>query len=377
MRVAIVGAGAVGLACADHLLAREGVEVVVLEQDQVASGSSGLNIGIVETQYVDRMAIELRVYARRFFDRLAADDGLELHRCGYLRPAYDPSSLARFHQSVAIQRELGVLDARVLDPEEIGRLAPDLRHDDMAGALFGPSDGYVDPHRYCALLADRVRERGGELRTRARLVGADRDGGGVRLRTADGGTVAADVVVNAAGAWASAVGELLGAPVTVIPQRRSAAIAHLDAPLSYVMPFVMNYTPGEGRPGAYVRHERDDQLVVGTHSEEAVDPPADPDRYPRGVTQEFLEDLAEQLASRLPTLAQRMSIGQGWSGLYPVSPSGPRVGPRPDAPGVVDAVGFGGSGLQASPTAGLLVAEWLLDGEPKTIPGARALAPTA
>lgn len=376
-RVTIVGAGAVGLACADHLLAAGVSDVVVLEQEQVASGSSGLNIGVVETQYMDPLWIALRVYARRVFDRLADERGLEFVRCGYLRPAGDDAAMARYARSVELQRELGVPDARVVDGDEIGVLFPDLRRDDLVGGLFGPSDGYVDPHRYCGLLADSVRAAGGEIRTGTALLGADRTPAGFTLRTTSG-DIAADVVVNAAGAWAPRVGALLGAPVGVVPQRRQAAIAHLARPLAYVPPFFMHYEPGTGRLGAYIRYERPDQLVVGLHTEDILDAPADPDAYPRGNSQEFLEDLAEQLVDRLPALGDGIRLGNGWSGLYPMGPGGqPRVGPRPDAPGVIEAVGFGGSGLQASPAAGLLVAEWIVAGEPTTIPAATAIAPPA
>ncbi len=376
-RVTVIGAGAVGLACADHLLAAGVRDVVVLEQEQIASGSSGLNIGVVETQYMDPLWIALRVYARRVFDRLADERGLEFTRCGYLRPAGDDAALARYARSVELQRELGVADARVVDGDEIGRLFPDLRRDDLVGGLFGPSDGYVDPHRYCGLVADSVRAAGGEIRTGTRLEGAERTAAGWRLRTG-AGTVDCDVVVNAAGAWAPRIGELLGAPVGVVPQRRQAAIAHLARPLAYVPPFFMHYEPGTGRLGAYIRYERPDQLIVGLHTEDILEAPADPDAYPRGSSQDFLEDIAEQLAGRLPGLADGMRLGNGWSGLYPMGPGGhPQVGPRPDAPGVVDAVGFGGSGLQASPAAGLLVTDWILHGEPRTIPAARAIAPPA
>ena len=328
IRVAVIGGGAVGLATADALLARGGVEVVLLERDQIASGSSGLNIGVVETQYVDPLAIELRVYARRFFDRLADADGLEFVRCGYLRPAYDAAQLAGFARSVDIQRSFGVEDARVIDRAEIARLAPDLRNDDMAGALFGPSDGYVDPHRYCGLLADRSAPpaaRSTPARASSAPSAAATAGNRDRPRRPRGGRR------HRRRPLAAPVGALLGAPVELL-QRRSAAIAYLSTPIAYVHPFVMNYVPGGGRPGAYIRHERPDQLVVGTHSEEAVDAPADPDHYPRGVTQDFLEDLAEQLVDRLPGLADRISLGNGWSGLYPVSPVGPRVGPRATPP---------------------------------------------
>ncbi len=188
----------------------------------------------------------------------------------------------------------------------------------------------------------------------------------------------ADIVVNAAGAWASRVGRLLGAPADVVPQRKQAAVAHLETPIGYVPPFFIQYVPGSGVSGPYIRYERPDQLLVGLHTEELLEEPADPDHYPRGNSQDFEEEMAGHLLRLLPGVAAGMRLGNGWSGLYPISRSGqPQVGPRADAPGVIDAIGFGGSGLQASPAAGRLVADWVSNGEPTWLPEAVSLAPTS
>jgi sarcosine oxidase subunit beta len=185
------------------------------------------------------------------------------------------------------------------------------------------------------------------------------------------------VVVNAAGPWAPQVAALLGLSCDVSPQRRSATQVHLAEPLDYVHPFTMNYIPGVNRLGAYVRYEAPDRLICGLHSEELLDPASDPDDYPRGVTQEWQEELAGQLALRFPGLADGMSFGEGWSGLYPCRPSlEPSIGWRPETEGVIDAVGFGGGGIQSGPAAGALVRDWLLHDEPRAIPAAARLAPS-
>jgi sarcosine oxidase subunit beta len=159
------------------------------------------------------------------------------------------------------------------------------------------------------------------------------------------------------------------------------------------MPSVMDYTPGAGAEagsasgkgntaeashasgGLYFRHERPGQLIAGLHTEEAAAAAADPDRYARGADPEFLEAVAERLAARLPALAAAR-LGQGWAGLYPVTPDGlPLLGPVPSHPGAFLAGGAGGSGIQLSPVLGELLADWVLEGEPRVVPAARRLAP--
>ena len=88
-----------------------------------------------------------------------------------------------------------------------------------------------------------------------------------------------------------------------------------------------------------------------------------------------MAEVGELLSSRLPSLADAR-LGNVWAGLYPISPDGsPGVGPYRDRPDVVAASGGGGSGLQASPGMGRIAAEWIVHGEPATIPGAQVLVP--
>jgi sarcosine oxidase subunit beta len=369
--VAVVGGGALGL-CTAFQLTELGVgDVTVLERAQVASASSGLSVGIIETQYLDPLAIEIRVRSMELFRRLAREHGLAITRNGYLRLGRSERDLEAFERSVGVQRELGVDDARVLDRADLERVVPDLECADLAGGLFGPSDGYVDGHLYCSLLADLLRERGATVLTSAELV----DASGTHVLVTTRGTIECDVVVNAAGAWAPRVGELLGAPAEILPQRHQALVAHLPRELDYVMPSVMDYIPASREIGLYFRHESRSSLIAGLHTEEPLHDIVDPDDYGRSGEHEFMTEVARRLAHRLPSLSGARLAGM-WAGLYPMSPHGePVVGPYPERPSVVAAFGAGGSGLQSSPALGLIAAEWIVHGESRTIPLAARLAP--
>jgi sarcosine oxidase subunit beta len=386
--VCVIGAGALGLASALALARRGVTEVTVLEARHVAGGSSGLSVGIVETQYPLALDIELRVRSMERFGELEREHGLRIVRNGYLRLARSPEALATFRESVRVQRALGVPDARVLDREGVARLIPDMAVEDLAGGLYGPSDGFLDGHLYCGLLAQLAQARGVVVMSGRELLGAHRVagegeqpgahapgcGGRWRLRTGAGG-IACDYVVDAAGPWAGRVAALLGYELALSPQRHQAVVVELPRELPYAMPCVTDYTPGSGERGLYFRHERPGALIAGLHTEEALEPVADPDRYARGADPDFLEAVAERLAVRLPSLADAR-LARGWAGLYPVSPDGlPQVGPLPGCPGAILAGGAGGAGIQLSPAIGELVADWILAGEPRVVADAVRLAP--
>ena len=372
--VCIVGAGAIGLECARQLARRGASQVTVLEASQIAAGSSGLSVGIVESQYLDPLEIELRVRALRSFDALQREHGLEIVRNGYLRLGHGEADAARFEESVEIHRALGINDVRVLDAGEIGALIPELRRDDVHAGLYGPASGFIDGHSYCALLAELARADGARVLTGCALLGARQSHGRHRLRTTTGEHVC-DLVVNAAGAWAGRVAQLLGCELRLLPQRHQATAVHLVRPLGYLMPSVMDYTPRSGEEGLYFRHERAGQLIAGLHSEEVIEGVADPDAYARTVDADFLESVAAKLATRLPSLADA-TLAHGWAGLYPVSPDGlPQVGPARGTDSVLSAGGAGGAGIQQAPVIGELVADWILHGEPRAVAGGLRLSP--
>jgi sarcosine oxidase subunit beta len=371
--VCIVGAGAIGL-CSAVELSRRGARVTVVESRAPAAGSSGLSVGMIETQYLEPLDIELRVRSMRVFDRLERDRGLGVVRNGYLRVGHDRAALDAFVRSAEIQRGLGVAQVEVLDRGQLARLVPDMRVDDVSAGLLGARDGFVDGHLYCALLADMAREAGATLSLgRAVLGGAPRVGGGVLVSTSQG-EIVCDVVVDAAGPWAGVVAAQFGCELELVPQRHQACVVHLPRELSYTMPCVVDYCPGSGQLGVYFRHDGPARLIAGLHRDEAPEAGADPDDYSRVADGEFLEALAGELSARLPGLRDA-SLAGGWAGLYPATVTGePLVGPAVGETDVIVACG-GGAGIQLSPALGELVADWVLHGEPRVVPDASELAP--
>lgn len=385
IEVIIIGGGAVGLSAALELAQRDAVKVTLLEARNVGSGSSSRAVGAIETQYLDRDDIEMRVESKRRFEWLAAEHSVPFRRIGCLRLGHSPADLVAFEKSVAIQREMGVDDATVLTPAEIKRRFPDLAVDDLSGGLYGPSDAVTDGFLYCGALAELATAAGAEIVQRCEVTTHERDASGRHIITAAGMRFEADFVVNAAGGWAGSIGGLLGVAAPILPQRHQVLGVHLARPLAYVMPEVMDYSPGASgsarEEGIYFRPETPSQLVVGVHSESIVAALADPDDYSEGVDVRFTEKIIAMLPARLPCSLEA-GIGSGWAGIYPVSPDGqPQVGPCPEDETVISACGVGGFGLQVSPTVGRMVAEWIGDGTVRCVsefhrylPGREAIA---
>jgi sarcosine oxidase subunit beta len=146
-------------------------------------------------------------------------------------------------------------------------------------------------------------------------------------------------------------------------------------PLDRFMPFVMDYIPGSGEEGLYFRGERPDALIAGFHTNDLTAGESDdPDNPHRATDPDHVEEVSRKLTDRLPGL--ELAFVSGWSGIYPVSADGQIVvGPFPNDPSVVAALGLDGVGVQLSPVVARLVAEHVVFGEVRAFDGSEALQP--
>lgn len=365
-RVIIVGAGVLGLFTAAELVTDPHVSVEVIESGHPGVGSSGRSVGMIETQYVELPDVEVRAFGREAYTRLINEHELQFVHGGYLRLGHSASDIGQFEKSVEAQAKLGIHDAEILTPAEISHRWPQLVTSDVSAGLFGSWDGYVDGYEVSQLLARMVRAGGGRIHTNTQLLAADQPAAW-RLETTNG-TFEADVVVNAAGPWAGHVADILGAPVSLIPQLHGAVTIELPEEKPFT-PFVMDYVPGAASEGVYFRSERKDQLIAGLHTEEVLHAGVSPDVALGSMDFETIERIASGLTERLHGVDD-MRIGRSWTGIYPMSlDHKPVVGRHPANPSVVCALGAGGNGIQLSPAIGRMAADTILGRDPRFSPG--------
>lgn len=372
-RVVVIGAGTAG--CGAALRAAQlGAEVTVIERDSPGSGSSGRSAGVYNYQTVKPLDIEIRIRAKELFLRLERERGLPLAKIGNVRVAFNAEQMEVLAAAQRVQRELGGMDSVLLDRSGLQALAPDMKVDDLAGGLLGPTDGHLDGYLLCTTLLEEAREKGAVVRPGTDVTGYAKRGGVHRLSTTHG-EVEADIVVNAAGAWAGKVGALLGCPVALKPQVHEVFLVKLPRELGYVVPMVNLYMPGQAGEGLYFRQDGPDSLIAGLHSYDAVEGlDADPDSYSPPSGDDHLIAVATLLTERLGM--DDLGFSNGWFGLYPISADGLfQVGPYETDPSVLVVGGLGGVGVTSGSILGMCAAEWALSGRPTTVPAAEALRP--
>lgn len=371
--VVIVGGGVVGSSAALHLRERlGGARVVVVERDPTyARASSRLATGGIRQQYGSPLNVAMARHSVEFyrrFDERARSAGYPgrawFRERGYLFLA-DAAGAERLERRFEAQRASGARAERWTRAQAAAHV-PGLETRDVELAVFGPDAGYLDPREVLGGFRTMAGHAGAEY-VHGSVVEVERAAGracGVRVATAAGElSIAAPRVVNAAGAYAAAVGRAAGVELPVRPVRQHLFRLRLQGPLPSRIPMIFDPDGTHWRlddPRAPGDPER---LVIGRSRE---DEPAGENFEcdPRRLDHEMLPTLAR----RYP-VARVHSVAEAWAGLYEMTPDhNALLGEHPALPGFIVAAGFSGHGLMMAPATGLAVAELVADGHCSTFP---------
>lgn len=363
--VVIVGGGIAGASLAYFLAERGVTDVVVLEREPQpgvhATGRSAASL--VEWDMVPALR-ELKVLGARFLRNPPTDFATRqlLDPWGVLATFQEPLwSLARDAARELAERGA---DVRVLDVADVLARVPVLSPRWLDGGILLPEDGHLDVHELLWGYLRHARRRGVECRFGVDVEGIVVERGRCRGVMTNTGTIAGRWTVNAAGAWAAAVGRLAGAvPVPLTPHRRT--IVTFAAPVGIDVrgwPLVTN----ESRR-LYFAPESGGLLVCPMDEEPMGPCDARPDER---VVAEALARLGELAPPLVPRTLRR-----AWAGLRTFVPDRVLVvGEDPRIAGFFWLAGQGGCGIETSPAVGQIAADLLVDGRTERF-DARRLTP--
>jgi D-arginine dehydrogenase len=362
LHVAVVGGGIAGVSIAYELAAE--ARVVLMETEpQLAHHTTGRSAAMYLQSYGNAVVRALTVASEADYERLRS----VLETPPLLRPQpqlWIADEETRPHLEALLQSE-GPL--RSLSATEAGTLCPALRAELLVGAALDVSAREIDVMALHQGYVRGLAARGGEIRRASPVTSLERTGAAWKVGT-PGGTLAAEVVVDAAGAWADQVATLAGVTAAGIrPLRRTLFTSPMQWPGSTEgWPFVADL--GER---FYFKAEHDQVLV--SPADETPDVPGD--ARPAEV------DIARTLEvmNRFTTLGLR-SVRSAWAGLRSFAADrSPVVGSRGSEPGFFWFAGQGGYGIQMAPALARAGAALLLHGRlPRELEGvleARSMSP--
>jgi dimethylglycine dehydrogenase len=353
-KVAIVGGGVAGASLLYHLGLAGWEDVVLLEEDELTSGSTWHAAGLC-TQFNSSYNLTgLLRYSVELYKTLDAD----YHECGSIRLATTQDRVDEFRHRSATGELLGV-PIEVVGPERIRELHPLIEVDDVLAAAYLPTDGHVDPSSLTRSFVDGAGDR---VFRHTPVTGLEHRDGGWTLETPKG-DVRAAVVVNAAGQWAPKVARLAGADLPLVSLEHHYVVTDAIPGLSGLGRELPVLRDPDG--SFYVRQEGAGLLIGpferGTKTWEVEDGfharllPPDLGR---------LENALVDAAERMPAFASA-GIKNVVNGPDAYTPDGRcLMGPVPGLRDFHVLAGFSIFGIVFAGGAGRYAAEWIVDGQP-------------
>ncbi|HEY8755176.1 MAG TPA: FAD-binding oxidoreductase [Candidatus Dormibacteraeota bacterium] len=339
----IVGGGVVGCSLAYHL-ARAGVRSLLLERGDLGAGSTARGAGGVRQQFSTEINVRVGMLSRQLLERFEDEVGVtaDLRSIGYLFVATETTQMEQFARNVEMQHAVGLSDVELLTPDAVAELVPQLNIEDVVGGSFCPSDGLAGPNEVTSGYVAAARRHGAQVVDGVAVEAIERDRDVVSAVVAGGSRISTPLVVNCAGPFAAAVGDLASVTVPVKPYRRHLFLTERfslerDPPMTVDM-----------RTSFYF-HPEGDGLMLG------MSDPAEPSSFDTNVDWGFLEHLVEHATHRLPVL-EHAAIKTGWAGLYEVSPDHQAIVGESDLGGFWLCCGFSGHGFMQAPAVGRLLA---------------------
>ena len=235
-RAVVIGGGVGGTSIAYHLARRGWTDVVLVDRAELTSGSTFHSAGLVGQLRGSVSLTRMIMYSVELYRRLAAETGVDpsWHEVGSLRLASTKARYEELQRQAAWAATFG-LPIDLVSAQAAQDRFPPMRPEGVLGAVWLPTDGWLDPSNLAFAMAAGARSRGVRILPRNRVVAIDVRDGRVRGLTVerDGERVVieADVVVNAGGMYAPEIGRLAGVTVPLIPMAHQYL---LTAPLEGV-----------------------------------------------------------------------------------------------------------------------------------------------
>lgn len=365
-KVVVIGGGVVGCSILFHLAKFGWKDVVLLERDELTSGSSWHAAGQIHTISSDPNISRLQGYTIDLYKEIEETSGhsVGLNMTGGFYLASNKTWYDYLKRERSKARYMG-LHQEFISPQEVAERHPLIDPKHYLAALWDDQDGDLDPSGATYAFAKSAKVHGAQYFTHTPVTQTTQRADGSWDVTTPKGSINAEMIVNCGGLWAREVGKMQGLNVPVQPMEHHYLLTERIAEIAESktrLPCGIDY-----EANIYFRQERDG-LLLGTYEQRGT--PWKVDGTPWDFGHELLQPNLDQIADRLefafdriPALATT-GIKQAINGPFTFGPDGnPMIGPVPGMTNYWCAVGVMAGFCQGG-GVGLTMAEWMMDGEP-------------
>jgi heterotetrameric sarcosine oxidase gamma subunit len=361
-RAVIIGGGVAGCSIAYHLAKLGWTDVVLLEREQLTSGTTWHAAGLLTTLRDTETQTRLAAYTQQLYRRLEEETGQAtgLIECGSIQLALTPAKAEEMRRGYRAAQSWGI------ECEEIGtgavqRLWPLAYLADVQAAFHFPRDGRINPTDVTRALAKGARQAGVAIFEKCAVEGIEQRDGRVTAVESALGRIATDIVVNCGGIWARQIGRLAGVDVPLQAAEHYYLISEPVAGVHPKLPILRD--PGRS---TYIREEAG-KLMVGIFEDTArpwnvAGIPADfafgeiPPDWDR------MQPYLERACGRVPVLAEA-GVKLLFCGPESFTPDhNYLMGEAPNLKGFFVAAGFNSLGILSGGGVGFVMAHWIAHG---------------
>ncbi|MEL6481056.1 MAG: FAD-dependent oxidoreductase [Pseudomonadota bacterium] len=380
-RAVVVGGGAVGCSIAYHLAKAGWTDTLLLERDELTAGSTWHAAGLLPYFNMSYATSHIHDYSIKFYKTLEEETGLNagFSVVGNLRMAQSRERMDEYMLYATTAESIGI-PYEWLTPEQIKDRYPLVRTEDLVGAIYHPTDGYINPADVTQAMAKGARQRGVEVVRKAQVNGFRRQNGhwiveghtmhekgGNLVMNGEAFEIEAEVVITATGNHAQRTAAMVGCYIPAIPVEHQYIVTEPD-------PALVQWRSTNGEHPVlrdadakwYVREERGG-WILGPYERNA------PAWAVHGVPETFradllpldLERIEEEYTSfihRIPS-SEEVGLKDDYNGPICYTPDGnPLVGPAPGVENFYFAEGFS-FGITAAGGTGHYLAQMITEGE--------------
>ena len=370
-KVVIIGGGIAGCSALYHLAKMGCTDVLLLERDELTSGSTWHAAGNVPTYSTSYSIMQVQKYSAALYRELAKDKDFPIsyHVTGSVRLAHSEERMAEFRHVKSMARA-NDMEYDMLTPAELVDRYPLLKTHDLLGALWDPLDGDIDPSQVTQAMARAARALGARVRRNERVTALrqhkNHEWTVTSLAAGVETEIECEIVINAAGYRAGEVMDLIGRHLPIMTMAHQYLITEeIDELAARTEPLPLLRDPDTSY---YLRQERNG-FILGPYEWQATPMWLDgiPDQFANMLWSEDLERLEKQIldaGERVPVLGEA-GIAKVVNGPIPYAPDGnPYLGPERGMRNFFHCNTFS-FGIAQGGGAGKAIAEWILNGRPE------------
>lgn len=365
--VVVIGGGVIGCSVAYHL-AKRGIDVTIVERDDIASGTSGAcdKAALLQSKNPG-LHLEMALESVKLFPQLQRDldTDIEFKNNGGMIVIKTQEQWQVMQGFVERQKKVG-LRVELLGREQALQRQPAFAQD-IVGSTYSPMDGEVNPINLTLGFFRGAKKYGAKPLLSTEVRGIKVEKGRVSSVLTTGEEILTRFVVNACGVYAPVIGRMVGIDIPIIPRRGQIIVTEPVPPLIHGDVNCARYITAKFKPellgndenarlgiGLSLGQTENGNLLIGGTREFVG--------YDRRTTHRALRAILKHAVSLVPALKD-ISIIRSFAGLRPYTPDGlPILGEVENLKGFIMAAGHEGDGIALSAVTGKIISEIIADG---------------